>query len=240
MAKSLKRKLKRLKKTIKKRRRRGGGPGQSTLLAVILLNLIAVSNGKKYYMTACAGNTCRSPMAEAYLKDLVSDPNVVSSFGVNVRAPGSPMAPLTEKIALDICNGNNECIIGVKNHKSKPFDPTLVNNILRDPENTLQIIPMDSKTANGVKELLRTSGLTAEELSRITVGANCDTNGVCEYESAEAPDPFFARGTRFEKEAYGNTSGILSNFTANRVLQQTPKRQFNSYVPNSKTRNSGR
>ena len=49
MAKSLKRKLKRLKKTIKKRRRRGGGPGQSTLLAVILLNLIAVSNGKKYY-----------------------------------------------------------------------------------------------------------------------------------------------------------------------------------------------
>ena len=99
---------------------------------------------------------------------------------------------------------------------------------------------MDSKTANGIKELLRTSGLTDEELSRITVGANCDTNGVCEYESAEAPDPFFARGTRFEKQAYGNTSGILSNFMANSVLQQTPKRQFNSYVPNSKTRNSGR
>ena len=237
MAKSLKRKVKRLKKTIKKRKRRGGGLGQSTLLAVILLNLIAVSNSKKYYMTACAGNTCRSPMAEAYLKDLVSDPNSVSSFGINVRVPNSPMAHLTEKIALDICNGNEECIIGVKNHKSKPFDLTLVNNILNDPENTLQIIPMDSKTANGVKELLRTSGLSDDKLLRITVGANCDANGVCKYESAEAPDPFFARGTRFEKEAYGNTSGILSNFTSNRVLQQTPKRQ---YFPNSKTRNSGR
>ena len=240
MKKSLKRQPKRFKKTRKRTKRRGGGPGQSTLLAVILLTLVGVSSGKKYYMTACAGNTCRSPMAEAYLKDLVSDPNSVSSFGVNVRVPNSPMAPLTEKIALDICNGNEECIIGVKNHKSKPFDLTLVNNILNDPENTLQIIPMDSKTANGVKELLRTSGLTDEELSRITVGANCDTNGVCEYESAEAPDPFFARGTRFEKQAYGNTSGILSNFMANSVLQQTPKRQFNSYVPNSKTRNSGR
>jgi len=240
MKKSLKRQSKRLKKTIKKRKRRGGGPGQSALLALILLNLIAVSNGKKYYMTACAGNTCRSPMAEAYLKDLVSDPNVVSSFGVNVRAPGSSMAPLTEKIALDVCNGNEECIIGVKNHKSKPFDLTLVNNILNDPENTLQIIPMDSKTANGVKDLLRTSGLTDEQLSRINVGANCDINGACEYESAEAPDPFFARGTQFEQQAYGNTSSILSNFMGNKVLQKTPKRQFNSYVPNSKTRNSGR
>ena len=239
MGKSLKRKLKRLKKTIKKRKRRGGGPGQSTLLAVILLNLIAVSNGKKYYMTACAGNTCRSTMAEAYLKDLVSDPNVVSSFGVNVRAPNSPMAPLTEKIALDICNGNNECIIGVKNHKSKPFDPILVNNILRDPENTLQIIPMDSKTANGVKELLRTSGLNDDKLLRITVGANCDSNGVCEYESAEAPDPFFTRGTQFEPKAYYNTSSQLLNFIPKKVLQQTPNPNYKTQK-NKNNFNSGR
>jgi protein-tyrosine-phosphatase len=237
MKKSLKRQTKRFKKTRKRTKRRGGGQGQSTLLAVILLTLVGVSIGKKYYMTACAGNTCRSPMAAGYLKGLVSDPNSVSSFGINVRVPNSPMAPLTEKIALDICNGNEECVIGVKNHKSKPFDLTLVNNILNDPENTLQIIPMDSKTANGVKELLQTSGLSDDELSRITVGANCDANGVCEYESAEAPDPFFARGTPYEPKAYYNTSQQLSKFIPDKVLQQTPKRQ---YFPNSKTRNSGR
>ena len=237
MKKSLKRQSKRFKKTRKRINRRGGGQGQSTLLAVILLTLVGVSIGKKYYMTACAGNTCRSPMAEAYLKDLVSDPNTVSSFGINIRVPNSPMAPLTEKIALDICNGNEECIIGVKNHKSKPFDLTLVNNILNDPENTLQIIPMDSKTANGVKELLQTSGLSHDKLSRITVGANCDANGVCEYESAEVTDPFFARGTPSESKAYYNTSQQISKFIPDKVLQQTPKRQ---YFPNSKTRNSGR
>jgi protein-tyrosine-phosphatase len=232
------------KKQRKRTKRRGGGPGQSTLLAVILLTLVGVSNGKKYFMTACAGNTCRSPMAEAYLKDLVSDPNTVSSFGVNVRVPNSPMAPLTEKIALDICKGNEECIIDVKNHKSKSFDLTLVNNILNDPENTLQIIPMDSKTANGVKDLLRTSGLNDDKLSRITVGANCDTNGVCEYESAEAPDPFFARGTRFENKAYYNTSKGLSEFIPAKVLQQTPNPQFFNRNPKYKTQknnfNSGR
>ncbi len=237
MKKSLKRQSKRFKKTRKRTKRRGGGPGQSTLLAVILLTLVGVSIGKKYYMTACAGNTCRSPMAEAYLKDLVSDPNSVSSFGVNVRVPNSPMAPLTEKIALDICNGNEECIIGVKNHKSKPFDLTLVNNILNDPENTLQIIPMDSKTANGVKEILRTSGLNDDKLLRITVGANCDSNGVCEYESAEAPDPFFTRGTPFEPEAYYNTSQQLLKFIPDKVLRQTPnpnyKTQKNKYNFNS-------
>jgi hypothetical protein len=107
---------------------------------------------------------------------------------------------------------------------------------LRDPENTLQIIPMDSKTANGVKELLQTSGLTDEELSRITVGANCDTNGVCEYESAEAPDPFFARGTPFENEAYYNTSKRLSKFIPNEVLRQTPKRQFFNNNGNNRIR----
>ena len=239
MKKSLKRQSKRFKKTRKRTKRRGGGPGQSTLLAVILLTLVGVSSGKKYYMTACAGNTCRSPMAEAYLKDLVSDPNSVSSFGVNVRVPNSPMAPLTEKIALDICNGNEECIIGVKNHKSKPFDLTLVNNILNDPENTLQIIPMDSKTANGVKELLRTSGLTDDKLLRITVGANCDSNGVCEYESAEAPDPFFARLTPFETEAYYNTSRDLSKFIPKKVLQQTPNPNYKTQK-NKNNFNSGR
>ena len=239
MKKSLKRQPKRFKKTRKRTKRRGGGPGQSTLLAVILLTLVGVSSGKKYYMTACAGNTCRSPMAEAYLKDLVSDPNSVSSFGINVRVPNSPMAPLTEKIALDICNGNEECIIGVKNHKSKSFDLTLVNNILNDPENTLQIIPMDSKTANGVKELLRTSGLNDDKLLRITVGANCDSNGVCEYESAEAPDPFFTRGTQFEPKAYYNTSSQLLNFIPKKVLQQTPNPNYKTQK-NKNNFNSGR
>ena len=44
---------------------------------------------------------------------------------------------------------------------------------------------MDSKTANGVKELLQTSRLNDDKLLRITVGANC----VCEYEKYRSAGP---------------------------------------------------
>ena len=145
-----------------------------------------------------------------------------------------------------------EDILNVDIEEYEKFNQSLVEkygkitkkNSWDDPENTLQIIPMDSKTANGVKDLLRTSGLNDDKLSRITVGANCDTNGVCEYESAEAPDPFFARGTRFENKAYYNTSKGLSEFIPAKVLQQTPNPQFFNRNPKYKTQknnfNSGR
>lgn len=212
MKKSLRKKSKKINKT----RKRGGGIGTSALSA-ILFSLFVVSDSKHYYMTACAGNTCRSPMAAEMLKTVVPR-DQVSSFGVNVRAPGSQMAPLTEQIALDLCNYDTVCVNNVKNHKSQSFDPIMVHTILEDPENTLQIIPMDDKTANGVYDLLKRNNFTDDELVRIKVG-------VGEHISANAPDPFFAKGTHFEVGAYGNTSSILSDFVKNEVFGQTPMKE---------------
>ena len=219
------RKLKRNKKTMRKLKRNkknkrtkriinGGGVDFIKKTAMIMFTLLGVVNSTRFVMTACAGNTCRSPMAAEYAK-LYVDPTTVSSFGVNVRAEGSPMAPLTEEISLGLCKNNEDCINSVKNHKSQPFNVTLVKEMLNIPENTLQIIPMDDKTYDECKIILKNSGLTEREFDKITVGAKCET-GWCK--SANAPDPFFFRNTPNENRAYEETSGILSEFMVNAKL----------------------
>lgn len=236
----------RLKKNKKQRKtRRGGGPNQSLALT-IMLSLLGVANSK-YYMTACAGNTCRSPVAETMIKRMISDPTTVTSFGVNVRAKGSKMADLSEQMSLDLCHDDLECRTSVKDHKSQSFNPTLVHNILKDPIATIQIIPMDDKTSDAVKDLLKMYDFSEGELKRITVGITCDaTTNVCENKSANVPDPFFAKGTHFETGAYGNMSTVLSDFLENKLLQQSPARQMRwqqkgkTLKPNLKIRNSGR
>ena len=240
------------KNKTRNRKRRGGGGNFSSTAATILftfLTMAAAANrdgGKQYYMTACAGNTCRSPQAEYMLKSLVDDPDVVSSFGVNVRAPGSSMAPLTKQIATDLCEDDETCIESVNNHKSKPFDYALVKHILEDPNNTLQILPMDDKTADNIFNILQNYDFDKSELSRIHVGADCHPNGECTIKSAKAPDPFFDKGTWREPASYANTSSTLSDFIENRVITKTPARAKewkpykNEIVKTYRARNSGR
>ena len=218
--------IKKRRKTKKTRKHKiKGGSGNLFQIMGIFFILFAVANGTHYYMTACAGNTCRSPMAEKIIQSLISDPNLVSSFGINVRTPNSSMAPFTEKIASDLCNNNPDCLKRVENHKSQQLDTSLVHNILDNPENTLQIIPMDDKTADGVIDLLQKSGLSLKQLSRITVGINCDVNGVCEHKSANAPDPFYDKGTNMEATSYKKTYDILSDVIENELLKKTPVNQ---------------
>jgi protein-tyrosine-phosphatase len=218
-----KRKLKRRVNT----RKRGGGGNLSSMTAAVLFTFLtfAVANsnsvGKHYYMTACAGNTCRSPQAEYMIKSLVDDPNLVSSFGVNVRAPGSSMAPLTKQIATDLCEDNETCIESVNNHKSKQFDYALVKQILEDPNNTLQILPMDDKTADSIFDILQKYDFDKSELSRIHVGADCDKNGECRIKSADAPDPYFDKGTWREPGSYANASSTITDFIENDVMRKT-------------------
>jgi protein-tyrosine-phosphatase len=221
---------KRVKTRKRKGKRRGGGGNFSSTAATILFTLLTLastthgSGGKHYYMTACAGNTCRSPQAEYMIKSLVDDPDLVSSFGVNVRAPGSSMAPLTKQIATDLCEDDETCMENVNNHKSKPFDYALVKHILEDPNNTLQILPMDDKTADSIFVILQNYDFDKSELSRIHVGADCSPNGECQIKSAKAPDPFFDKGTFRESGSYANTSAILSDFVEDSVLHKTPAR----------------
>ncbi len=239
------------KKRVKtrKRKRRGGGGNFSSTAATVLFTLLTVAAasatatatthsgaGKHYYMTACAGNTCRSPQAEYMIKTLVDDPGLVSSFGVNVRAQGSSMAPLTKQIATDLCEDDETCIESVNNHKSKPFDYALVKHILEDPRNTLQILPMDDKTADSIFDILQNYDFDQSELSRIHVGVDCNSNGKCDIKSAQAPDPFFDKNTGREAGSYANTSSILSDFIENRVLKKTPARG-KYWEPSSTTKN---
>jgi protein-tyrosine-phosphatase len=234
---------KRVKTRKRDKKRRGGGGNFSSSAATILFTFLTVAAatthrgaGKHYYMTACAGNTCRSPQAEYMLKSLVDDPGLVSSFGVNVRAPGSSMAPLTKQITTDLCEDDETCIESVNNHKSKPFDYALVKHILEDPNNTLQILPMDDKTADSIFDILENYDFDKSELSRIHVGADCDSNGECQVKSAKAPDPFFDKGTWREPASYANTSSTLSDFIENRVLHKTPARA-KYWVPSSTKKN---
>jgi protein-tyrosine-phosphatase len=247
-----KRKLKRRANT----RKRGGGGNLSSMTATVLFTFLtfalANSNGKHYYMTACAGNTCRSPQAEYMIKSLVDDPNLVSSFGVNVRAPGSSMAPLTKQIATDLCQDNETCIESVNDHKSKQFDYALVKHILENPNNTLQILPMDDKTADSVFDILQKYDFDDSELSRIHVGADCNKNGECSIKSANAPDPYFDKGTWREPGSYANASSTIANFIENQVMYKTPSnpqkwipdgnniQRITRYPNKRKQKNSGR
>jgi hypothetical protein len=72
---------------------------------------------------------------------------------------------------------------------------------------------------------LKNYNFDKSELSRIYVGADCNESGECRIKSANAPDPFFDKGTEREPGSYANTSDVLGEFVFNKVFGQTPANQ---------------
>ena len=182
----------------------------------VFLTKVPGSCGTKYYMTACAGNTCRSPQAEYKINSLLDgkSDSAVFSRGTKVRIPNTEMAPLSAQIANDLCNGNETCEKKVKAHASKSVNCKEIKDIISQGH-TLQIIPMDDMVADQISSLLHdTCEFDSSELSKINVGLECKDN-VCKHKSAGIPDPFFLKDTPFKSQAYANTSQIMSDVIEN-------------------------
>jgi hypothetical protein len=93
---------------------------------------------------------------------------------------------------------------------------------------------------------LKNYNFDKSELSRIYVGADCNESGECRIKSANAPDPFFDKGTKREPESYTNASSTIANFIDNQVIRKTPanhqkwipdgsnKIKYSKYPKNSK------
>jgi protein-tyrosine-phosphatase len=180
------------------------GMNLKNFIAPVLLSQIGQACGNKNIMTACAGNTCRSPLAQEQLKHLLGTDyeGLVTSRGLTIRNPGAPMAPYTEQFAQEYCKyGDLKCIEDIKSHKSTPLECDEIKGLISKDDDTLQIIPMDSMVANNIKQKLDTCNLTPEQRMKINVGLDCN-NGVCNETDANVPDPFFDRGTDREKASY--------------------------------------
>jgi protein-tyrosine-phosphatase len=205
--------LKKNRKTLKKNG--GGFYNLLNLLAGsgLVLTLIGQACGKINIMTACAGNTCRSPVGEFYIKTLLGEKEgigQITSRGVSVRAPDSPMAPYSQIFSKQICGDNSECIKEVEAHKSQSFKCEDIIRLIDGPDTQLRIIPMDDITANKILDTLNKCNLTPEERKKIVVGLDCDMSGTCNKKSAEIPDPFFQKGTPYEHASYTNMVDTLS------------------------------
>lgn len=192
---------KRSRNTVKKR---GGMKLGALATGALLLSSVGKACGNKNIMTACAGNTCRSPVAEKQLQNLLGPgyEGKIVSRGVNVRQPGAPMAPYSGKFAQQYCDyGDSDCINDVESHHSTPFECGEIESMVDNPTDTVQIIPMDDAVADSINAKLDSCNLSPEVRKKVNVGLNCN-DGVCETKSANVPDPFFKRGTPQEKQAY--------------------------------------
>jgi len=208
--------LKNPKKTFKKHtktlktHKKGGGLFNFVNLiskAGLVLTLLGSACGKTHIMTACAGNTCRSPVGEFYTKSILGNQEGIGdilSRGVSVREANSPMAPYSSYFAKEICGNNEDCKKEVDEHKSKSFSCEEILSLIEEPGAILRIIPMDNTTSDKIFDILSKCGLTPEQQKKIIVGLNCDSKGVCERKSAEIPDPFFQRKTPYEHASYVN------------------------------------
>ncbi len=170
--------------------------GNRFLIWLSLLGLV----GGKIIMTACAGNTCRSPYAEFVLKEEYGFSNTISR-AVNSRNPGAPMAPLSAAASKELCKGDEQCMARVDAHKSTSFTCDEVKEIIESSADVLKIIPMDDKVADKIAEVLEDCDITSKDRSRIELGLGCH-DGVCDRKSAAIPDPFFDRGTEREQKSY--------------------------------------
>ena len=203
------RKIRQLKNNYKKTHKKGGVKSLRSLInsGILLLGSIvshATAGGDKYIMAVCAGNTCRSTMAQEQLIKILGTENYnIFSRGVSVRNPGAPMAPLSEAFSVATCKGDQECITRVKEHRSIQFDCQEVVNILRsNPLATFLLIPMDDNVADSIEKLMLTCDMTAEERTRVSVG-------FCDAKSAEVQDPFFDKGKPTEGNAYSNAASKI-------------------------------
>ena len=204
-------KNRRLKKNHKKTHKKGGmfkralaalTTGFLLLGSTILPS--ATAGGDKYIIAVCAGNTCRSTMAQEQLISILGTESYnIFSRGVNVRASGSAMAPLSEAFSIATCEGDQECITRVKEHRSTQFDCQEVVKILRaNSLATFLIIPMDDDVADSIEKLLTLCDMTAEERSRVSVG-------FCDAKSANIQDPFWDKNQPTEGNAYSNAGNKI-------------------------------
>ena len=202
-------KTRRLKKNYKKTQKKGGVKGLRGLISagILLLGSIVMrvaGGGNEYIMAVCAGNTCRSTMAQEQLIKILGTENYnIFSRGVAVRNPGAPMAPLSEAFSVATCEGDQGCITRVKEHRSTQFDCEEVVNILRsNPLATFLLIPMDDNVADSIEKLMSSCDMTAEERSRVSVG-------FCDEKSANIQDPFFDKNQPTEGNAYSNAANKI-------------------------------
>jgi len=202
------RKLKRFKKYYNKFKKTQKKGGVKKLFAMILaLGGYAISesgDGDDYKIPVCAGNTCRSTIAEKTLEILLDNDYKIMSRGATVGdRKGSPMAPLSEYVGMNLCKGNTECETKVKAHESTQFDCNEIVNILRSNLNaTVEIIPMDDKVEGNINELMEKCKLSVEEKSRLKIG-------FCDKKSPNIYDPFFVKGTDKEGRAYADTANKI-------------------------------
>jgi protein-tyrosine-phosphatase len=173
----------------------------------ILLKLVTVC-GKMHIMTACSGNTCRSPIGEFYIKSILFQTSHIFSRGVNVRQENSSMAPYSNYFAKEICGNNEHCKREVDEHKSKPVRCEEIISIVKVPNAILRIIPMDETTYHKIFAILNSCILTHKQRNKIIVGLDCD-NGICKRNNGEVPDPFFQQKTPYEHSAYVNMVQIV-------------------------------
>ena len=173
---------------------------------LIWLSILGLVGGK-IVMTACAGNTCRSPYAEFVLKENYGLSNTISR-AVNSRNPGAPMAPLSAAASKELCRGDEQCMARVDAHKSTSFTCDEVKEIIESSADVLKIIPMDDKVADKIAEVLEDCDISSKDRSRIEVGLGCH-DGVCDRKSAEIPDPFFDRGTDRERKSYHDMTAMV-------------------------------
>lgn len=166
-----------------------------------------------HMMAVCAGNTCRSPVAEASLRASLPVSTIISSRGTSVRTPGSPMAPFSKLAALSLCMGDAECIDKTNSHESTLFKCEEIKDILKSGE-TVQIIPMDDSVSTSISGILSKCHFTHNETSRLHVGLDCE-KGICKEKSAKIKDPYDAQGTSEEATAYTDMIGEVS-----RIMKQ--------------------
>ena len=202
------RKLKRFRKyynKFKKTQKKGGVKKFLTALISLALGGFAISeSGNNYKIPVCAGNTCRSTLAETTLETLLDDGYTIMSRGATVGdRKGSPMAPLSEYVGMNLCKGNTECATKVKAHESTQFDCNEIVNILRTNLNaTVEIIPMDNKVEANINILMDKCELSVEEKSRLKIG-------FCDKKSPNIYDPYFVKGTDKEGRAYADTANKI-------------------------------
>lgn len=179
---------------------------QRILKVGILVNLIETTCGKTHIMTACAGNTCRSPVGEFYVKSLMRNQTGIGdifSRGVSVRQANSSMALYSSYFAKEICGNNESCKREVDEHKSKSLNCEEIISLIKDCGAILRIIPMDETTYHKILTILNECRLSRKQRNKIIVGLNCH-NGICKRNSGEVPDPFFQQKTPYEHSSYVN------------------------------------
>lgn len=109
-----------------------------------------------FILFICMGNTCRSPMAEGYIHQLISDNNLtqvvhVDSAGTHSSRLGSPPDPRAVKVS----KANNFNIEHIRSRKLEPEDAKKFDYILvMDQENLKNVLEMFPKEYHSKVKLL--------------------------------------------------------------------------------------